>query len=91
MDAPTSAGKLQQSLPTPNLERYFWLPASTGPDVSDEEWQSEMDRMFAASLLTRDFVSGSISPDDFADGLASVGHNPNELFEMWEEGGTLGY
>jgi hypothetical protein len=91
MDGLTSVGKQYQSQPTLDLERYFWLPANTGPDVSDEEWQSEMDRMFAASLLVRQFVTGAISPDDFADGLASVGHDPNELFDMWEEGVSLGY
>lgn len=87
----TSAGKPSPSPLTPDLERYFWLPANTGPDMTDEDWQSEMDRMFKASLLTRRFVTGEISPDDHADGLAAIGYDPNELFDMWEDGVSLGF
>lgn len=87
----TLAGKPCQSQPTLDLERYFWLPANTGPDMTDEDWQLEMDRMFKASLLTRKFVTGEISPDDHADGLAAIGYDPNELFDMWEDGVSLGF
>lgn len=91
MDGLTSVGRQPQSQQTLDLERYFWLPASTGPDMTDEDWQLEMERMFRASLLTRRFITGEISPDDHADGLAALGYDPNELFEMWEEGVSLGY
>lgn len=91
MDGLTLAGNKSQSRPTLDLERYFWLPANTGPDMTDEDWQSEMDRMFKASLLTRKFVTGEISPDDHADGLAAIGYDANELFDMWEDGVSLGF
>lgn len=91
MVEPTLIGSTSQSPQIASLERYFWLPANTGPDMTDEDWQLEMDRMFKASLLTRKFVTGEISPDDHADGLAAIGYDPNELFDMWEDGVSLGF
>jgi hypothetical protein len=82
---------VQPSLLNPNLERYLWLPAETSPDMSDEDWQSEMETMFAASRLTRQFVDGQIPPEDYYDGLADIGYDPNELEAMWEAGISLGY
>lgn len=91
MEELTLTGSALLSALKPNLERYLWLPAETAPDMSDEDWQAEIDRMFEASLLTRRFVDGQISPDDYADGLADTGYDPNQLADMWEAGVSLGY
>jgi hypothetical protein len=75
----------------PNLEQFLALPAQTGPDMSDEDWEAEMSRMFKASQLTHRFVLGQLSPVDFSDGVADLGYNPDELADMWDIGQSLGY
>ncbi len=75
----------------PNLERYLWLPAEHDPNMSDEDWMQEIEIMFTASKLTRKFVDGDLSPDDYSGALADLGYDPHELGELWENGVSLGY
>lgn len=76
--------------PKPDYQSFLALPACYSPTMSAADWQAEIDRMVQASQLTRDFVEGYISPDDHADGLADLGHDPNLLFELWENGVSFG-
>lgn len=73
-----------------NLDRFLVLPAVYSPEMTAEDWQAEIKRMFSASLLTRSFVDGQISPDDYDDGLADLDYDPHYLGELWEEGISLG-
>lgn len=91
MDVPTLNGNLQPSAQCPNLERFLWLPAELGPGMTDEDWQAEIDTMFKASKLTRKFVDGNLSPEDFEDALNDLGYDPHQLGDMWEAGVSLGY
>ena len=75
--------------PQPNLDLYLALPAVQHEGMSEADWDAEMARMFHHSCLTRQFVDGKISPDDYQDALADLGQNPYELAEAWEEGITL--
>ncbi len=80
------------SHPTANdaLELFFAIPADLSAGMDDEHCHSEISRMFAHSRLTQQFVDGQISPSDYADGLASLGHDPNQLADMWEQGKMIG-
>lgn len=89
MEEHKSNGKALQSQPKPNLELYFAIPAQHTEGMSDEDWDAEMERMFKQSLLTRDFVRGQLSPEDYSDGLADLGENPYHLGELWENGISL--
>jgi hypothetical protein len=57
--------------------------------MTDADWDAEMRRMFQHSQTTRQFVSGKISPSDYEDALAGLGHDPYQLAEVWEEGISL--
>lgn len=87
----TSTGKRSQLALTPELERYFWLPAVHSPDMTEEEWAEEIEVMFRSSLLVRDFVSGKLSPQDFSDGLADLEYDPYYIGELWERGSSMGF
>jgi len=91
MDEPISNGKKLQCQPKANLERYLWLPAEHSSDMPDEVWMQEIEIMFAASKLTRRFIEGCLSPEDYSDALADLGYDPHELGELWESGVSLGY
>lgn len=84
-------GKPLASAPLPDLDfqDYFALPAQVSGQMSDEDWENEMQRMFVASQATHLFVQGKIAPEDYQDALADLGHNPYELEQFWAEGGTL--
>lgn len=73
----------------PSLELYLAIPAFYSPEMSDEDWQSEINRMFQSSQLTRLFVDGRISPADYECGLAELGINPYQVEECWSEGESL--
>jgi hypothetical protein len=73
----------------PNLSEYFATPALWTPDMSSEEWESEVAMMLNRSIACRDFVQNKISPDDFAEALFENGFNPDTCFDLWEEGETL--
>jgi hypothetical protein len=84
-------GKQSLSQPRPDIDfqTYFALPATITQDMTDEDWEEEMRRMFQASQATHKFVQGQLSPEDYQDALADLGHNPYELEQFWSEGGTL--
>lgn len=73
----------------PNYSTFFATPAIWVPGMSEGDWREEVDRMIRRSLATRDFVQNKISPEDFAEALYEGGFEPDQLFELWEEGGTL--
>lgn len=64
-------------------------PAIWIPDMTDSEWQGQIDAMFERALAARDFVGGKLTPDEFADCLLDHGYEPNTIFGAWAEGLTL--
>lgn len=76
-----------QSAQTANaLDRFFATPAIWIPEMDEGEWQEELRKMIARSRLAHAFVSGEISPDDFADGLHENGVDVHHTADGWEEG-----
>lgn len=84
-------GKRSASAPIADLDfqQFFALPAVITEDMTDEDWEEEMKRMFHASQATHKFVQGVLSPEDYQDALADLGHNPYALEQIWSEGGTF--
>jgi hypothetical protein len=84
-------GSRFQSQPRPDIDfqQFFALPAAITEDLSDEDWEEEMRRMFRASQATHKFVQGQLAPEDYQDALADLGHNPYALEQFWSEGGTF--
>ncbi len=87
MDERILSSNEHQSPPYPDddngaLDLFFAIPAPVGGLSQTEDFA----RMFAHSRLTQRFVAGQISPADYADGLADLGHDPNLLADLWEKG-----
>lgn len=72
-----------------HLDSFFSTPAIYAPDMSDEDWALELERMVRRTLLTRDFVDGRIPPSVFEEGLFELGIDPYLCAERWEEGRSL--
>lgn len=91
MEEHTSPGKpLESPLKREtDFQTFFALPANVTADMTDEDWEHEMRKMFQASQSTHLFVQGKISPEDYQDALADLGHNPYELEQFWSEGRTF--
>lgn len=70
----------------PDLRTFFATPIIRVPGQTPEEWQAEMDKMFARSKLTNDFIDGKVSPTDFCDLLSDHSINPYDCLDDWEEG-----
>lgn len=71
------------------LDSFFSTPAIYTPNMSEEDWALELERMVLRTFLTRDFVDGKIPPSVFEEGLFELGLNPYICAENWEEGRTL--
>ncbi len=84
-------GKPSASAPKPDIDfqQFFALPAVLTEDMSDEDWEEEMRRMFRASQATHKFIQGQLAPEDYQDALADLGHNPYALEQFWSDGGTF--
>jgi hypothetical protein len=68
------------------LDKFLSTPAIYVPNMSDEEWQTELDQMLNRSILTHRFVDGLIAPGDYMDALDQFGVNPLQIADDWEEG-----
>jgi hypothetical protein len=68
------------------LDRLFAMPVIWAPTMEPEQWAGEIQRMFARSQAVTDFVSGKLSPDDFADALADQHIDPYGCLNDWEDG-----
>lgn len=90
MEEPTSLGKRFPSQPEPDLELFFAVPAVYSEGMTEADWNAEMDRMFQHSVMTRQFIDGKISPQDYEDVLSDLGHDPTLLEERWVESYSLG-
>lgn len=71
---------------TPNLNRFFATPAIYLPDMNNEEWQEELNKMVVRSLITQKFTSGKITPDDFMDALDFLGVDVISCVDDWNDG-----
>lgn len=69
------------------LDDLFGVPALYSPNLSQEEWDLELNGMIARSIASRAFIDGRLSPDDFACALAESGiDDPYQLEEQWQNG-----
>lgn len=90
MDAHQSHGSRFPSQPKPDLELFFAVPAVHDEGMTEEDWNAEIKRMFQHSVVTRQFIDGKISPQDYEDALADLGHDPTLLEDRWAESYSLG-
>lgn len=86
----TLLGRQLLLVPKPDLELFFAVPAVHDEGMTEEDWNAEIKRMFQHSIMTRQFLDGKISPQDYEDALADLGHDPTLLEEHWVEGYSLG-
>lgn len=90
MDEHQSHGNEPQSQPKlDQLDQFFILPVAFSPEMTEAEWSHQIRAMFDASRASRDFVDGKISPSDFSDVIRSVGYDPHQIWESWENGLTI--
>ncbi|MBD0268566.1 MAG: hypothetical protein ICV77_09760 [Cyanobacteria bacterium Co-bin8] len=69
------------------MDALFRTPAIYSPDMSQADWEGELNNMLIRAQATGDFLAGRISPADFEDILSSAGiSDPFELAARWEEG-----
>lgn len=77
---------------TPNqalTEKYLTIPAIQAPNMSDEDYELQMDWLCKRTLYTRMFVAGLIDPDDFLDALSDTGIFVYDVIDLWEKGISL--
>lgn len=90
MDKHTSPGSPLPFQPKPDLELFFAVPAVHNQGMTEEDWNAEIRRMFQHSVMTRQFIDGKISPQDYEDVLADLGLDPTLIEEQWSESYSLG-
>lgn len=59
-------------------------PAIWYPGQSDLDFEEEVNQMMSRAYMTRDFLQGTISPDQLLDFLDDEGFDIFELAEDWE-------
>lgn len=69
---------------TPNLDRFFATPALYFPDMNNEEWEFELERMFQRTMLTREFVENKLTPDQYGQALDSLGIDIIQATTDWD-------
>jgi len=58
--------------------------------MDDDDWAVALDQSFDRALVTRDFLDGLLSPDQFEDALNQFGiSDPRTVEEAWSEGKTF--
>ena len=58
-------------------------PAIWYPGQSELDFEEEVDRMMLRAHVTRDFLQGTIAPDELLDFLDDEGFDIFELAEDW--------
>lgn len=65
----------------------FQTSALYSDDLTPTEWESRLKQMLDRAEATQQYELGLMSPDDFADALATYGiSDPYRLAEGWERG-----
>jgi hypothetical protein len=65
----------------------FQTPAIRTDDMTPSEWQAQLKQMLSRAEATQQYRLGLMSPDDFADALATHGIvDPYRLADGWERG-----
>lgn len=65
----------------------FQTPAIRTDDMTPSEWQAQLKQMLRRAEATQQYRMGLISPEDFADALATHGiADPYLLADGWERG-----
>lgn len=68
-----------------DLQTFLTIPAESFPGMTAEEWDLEIKKHVNRQLITRDFIEGKITPEDFWCYLAEDGYDPIFLDSIWEE------
>jgi hypothetical protein len=63
-------------------------PAIWLPEMSQSDWEKEVERMIIRTYATRDFLEGTISFDEFEEVLDFTGLDPIKCNEDWVNGTT---
>lgn len=69
-----------------DAESFLHIPAFWDASMSGEEWGQVLDNMITRTVLTRDFIEGRITPDQFGDVLSETGINVIQVAHLWEDG-----
>lgn len=65
----------------------FQTPALYSDDLSPSEWKARLKQMLDRAQATQQYQLGLMSPEDFADALATYGiPDPYRLDDCWERG-----
>jgi len=76
--------------PNGDAAEFLSTPAIWLPGMDDDDWAAALDQSFDRALVTRDFLDGLLSPDQFEDALNHFGiDNPRTVEEAWSEGKTF--
>lgn len=71
-------------------DEFLSTPAIWLPGMDADDWSQALDQTFDRALVTRDFLDGELSPDQFEDALNHFGiPDPRQLADAWEEGKTF--
>lgn len=69
-----------------NIERYLATPAIFTASMTPQEIAWEFQRMAERTLITREFVQGRITPDQFENSMHELGVDIYHAQEQWEQG-----
>jgi hypothetical protein len=70
-------------------ESFLSLPAIWYPGMSDEDWADELSCMVNRSIITRGFVLGNLSYEEYLDGLSDTGIDVYPTLDAWDDGKTF--
>lgn len=74
--------------PAEDIGTLIATPAIWTPDMSDDQWEEQLDLMLNRAIAAHEFITGRINGDDFADALHDYGFDPAQCFEHWDNGLT---
>jgi hypothetical protein len=67
-------------------EKYLCIPAISSEDMPEELREQQLSWMVQRTIYTRQFLQGSIDPDDFLEALHETGVDVYEVVDFWENG-----
>lgn len=65
---------------------FLHVPAYWNSRMSSEEWSLALKDMVRRTFLTKAFIDGEITPDQFGDVLNETGIDVIQITELWEDG-----
>jgi peptide subunit release factor RF-3 len=65
---------------------FLHIPAYWDNRMSSEEWDLALENMVQRTFLTKAFIDGEITPDQFGDVLNETGVDVIQVANLWDEG-----